>query len=273
MRRWPRDYMGAVRAPQAPTSLGPPGNVGRSTPVQLAAGLQAADVTQLVAVTYPEPRQLVVTMRQVSRVANPVTPWVATQGSPAFNGPDLSTTTVMRTRVRWGAGGVSFLAFFDYPLAGGVFGLTAESLSVDVTWWDYATASAAPPTFGSADIVPVVGAFLVEGVVADPSPLRYAEDLLALAASPAPASAAVLNVPPYARQLALASNSTNAITLEVAFQTGGGATIDAQRVTAPAGAGARVVLDVPSQACSVLVSNQDGVNAINVRPSWRIGLT
>lgn len=249
-----------------------PANVGKVTPVALTGGLTAADTTQLVTVGYPDgARQLVVTLAQVTRQANSSTPWVAPRSSPAFNGPVLPASAVMRVRARWGAGGVSFLSVADYPLCGGSFGLVAESLSLDVVWYDLVTGVATPPTFASAGAVPVVGAFVAEGQITDPHPLRWTEPLAALAASPGPGNEAAFNVVPYARRLALVSDSAIAVDLLVYFRTAGGANLQVRRLVAPALAGLDVLIDVPPMACSVELANLSA-SPIDVRPIWRVGL-
>jgi hypothetical protein len=247
-----------------------PANVGRVTPISVN-GLTAADVTQIVTASYPEARQLVVTLAQVTRLANASTPWVAPRSSPAFNGPALPAAAVLRVRCRWGAGGVSFLSIADYPLAGGSFSVMAQSVSVDAVWFDLTTGLPATPTFASAAEIPVVGAFLAEGVSAVAEPLRWTDPGLNLAAAPGPGNDAELNVVPYARTLALVSDTPLATDLLVFWRTAGAVNLQVRRYTGAVGAGLDVLIDVPPMAVAVQVANLSP-SPIFIRPIWRLGL-
>jgi len=248
-----------------------PANIGRFTPISLAAGLTAADTTQLVTVAYPDgPRQNLITLAQATRVANPTTPWVAPRADPAFNGPILPVGFVMRCRCRWGGGGVSFLSDQDYPLAGGSFSVVADALSIDVVFYSAVTGQPANPTFGAASEVPFVGAFVGEGISAVPYPLRWTDPAMLLLASPGPGNDATRNVVPYARQLALTSSTTLATDLSVIWQTASAAVVQNRRYTSLAGDGVDLLVDVPPMAVAVQVINNAA--SLNVNPIWRMGL-
>lgn len=248
-----------------------PANVGRITSVALVDGLTAANTTQLVTVSYPDgPRQLVVTLAQSSRVANPTTPWVAPRADPAFNAPVLPVGFVMRCRCRWGAGGVSYLSDQDYPLAGGSFSLVASALSIDVVFYSTVTGFPSNPTFAASSEVPIVGAFVGEGVSAVPYPLRWTDPAMQLLASPGPGNDANRNVVPYARQLALTSSTSLATDLSVIWQTASAAVVQSRRYTSLATEGVDLLIDVPPMAVSVFVINNAASLVVN--PIWRMGL-
>lgn len=181
----------------------------RMNSVDIAGGLVRVEKTQLISARVDAPRQFVVTLQQIS-TAQGSTPWEASfdgylgtwvPPNLVFNAPAVPSvsvggqfSTVLQCNLRWGAGGVSFTAAFDYPVMGGSFGIVADTMDINVGFRGNAL-----PTGIEPDRVPVIGAFMVEGVAADPTPLRWAESTDAFA----PGEFLWWSVKPYARRLRL----------------------------------------------------------------------
>lgn len=229
--------------------------------------------TQLISARTKAPRQWMVTLMQAVTGKSSVSPWQASvDGGTVFPFANYFTAPQMpdpdryaMVDLRWGAGGVAFNARFDYPTRGGVFALCADTVDINVSMRD----PLASTTYTSLDLIPVVGAFMVEGQPADPSPLAWLEP------------AAVVNlaatrtwvVKPFARtvNIVIASVSTTA---SVQFLSASAALLQ-QRTVKPPAAGVDVVLQdipVPAQAAVMQVTNVAGANA-TVYIEWGIGLS
>lgn len=181
----------------------------RMLSTDIGGGLVRVQRTQLISARVDEPRQFLVTLAQIATEQGS-TPWEAsfdgylgTWVPPGlvFNAPAVPSvsvggvfSTVLQCNLRWGAGGVSYTAAFDYPVAGGSFGITADTIDINVGFRGNASPGGIEP-----ERVPVIGAFMVEGVAADPQPLRWAESTRAFA----PGEFLWWSVKPYARKLRL----------------------------------------------------------------------
>ena len=230
--------------------------------------------TQLIAARFKVPRQWVITLMQPVIGSSGVNPWISTfdGGSvypavaPAiFTAPELPVASPMEIHLRWGAGGVMFDTKFDYPAAGGTFGLTADSLNLDVSF------RGALPVYNSLELVPVVGAFMVPGIAADPTPARWRElgDLGTGYTTIVAGEDAFWAVKPYARRLRIASGDI-ATRYLVEWLDTAGASLWSERVNL-AGIGDARTLDVPAQATVVrVVSNSATPSTWSLE--WAIGL-
>jgi len=230
--------------------------------------------TQLIAARFKVPRQWVVTLMQPVIGLSGVSPWVSTfDGSSTYpavapalmTAPELPVASPMEVHLRWGAGGVIFETKFDYPAAGGTFGVTADTLNLDVSF------RGVLPTYNALDLVPVVGAFMVPGIAADSTPCRWRElgdagtGYTAIAAG----EDAFWAVKPYARRLRLASSDI-ATRYLVEWLDTAGASLWTERVNLAAVGDARIV-DVPAQATVVrVVSNSAAPSTWSLE--WAIGL-
>lgn len=261
-------------------------NIGNQRPmatVPAAGGLVTLDNTQLVSMRVDNPRQWAVTLQQPT-IPNGVQPWaqdfdgrtynpppgppVSVFGAPLIPATASGVTSKLQALLRWGAGGVSFLARFDWPMAGGVFGVTADQfdLSVFVDNGGSAQQGIAPAQ------VPVIGAFMVPGQPSDPTPLRWYD-------KPPPADIGVgafadWSVKPYARRVRVISPAP---LVGISFLTCNGAGIvyvigGVARKESAAGAGIDAVVDIAAGAEIVRVFNGDGAVARSINVEWWMGL-
>lgn len=248
---------------------GEPAVIGRQ--IQLAVqpdgATFVAQPTQLISHRQNAPRQWVITIAQALVGPNGVTPWqvpTASEGSnvapgPGTEVPRTSGSNPMQVALRWGAGGAAFLSRFDYPLAGATFGLTADTVDVNVVFRD------APLAYAAMAIVPVVGAFMVPGLAADPSPLRWYDNPGIVAAG----DSGYWSVKPYARRVRVLISAANAVDSYVAFREGIGGILMQQSLIAGRHA---LEIPVPAQASVFEYFNNGAVN-VSVQVEWQIGLT
>jgi hypothetical protein len=228
--------------------------------------------TQLIAAQQLAPRQWVVTLMQPVKLGG-VQPWQSTfDGSAAyppvapllFTAPQLPRNPVaaavvigaLVVKLRWGAGGVAWNTEFDYPAAGGVFGVTADNINIDV-----ALKSDVAPYVLLAD-VPVVGAFMVEGQASDPSPLRWFEG----SAQVANGTSGFWAVKPYARKLHV--TTIDATLTNIVWRDTVGNVLRRHRLPA---APVDIDIDVPGQATVVEVAN-GGAAVTAYALEWKMGL-
>lgn len=235
--------------------------------------------TQLISARLSMPRQWVVTMRQATQNRRPESPWLATFDGSAtapdnsngagrnfsaptmpFAGGGATRDGNMQVLLSWGSGGTRFNTQFDYPLAGKVFGLTADSVELSVGL----KTPANPTNYASPTLLPVVGAFMVEGVVTDPVPLRWQEPIVTIAIG----GADLWSVKPYARRahISLATAGNYVVT----WLDGAGGTVWEQPIAA--GDGRNLLIDVPAQAAVLAMVNGTGALA-TMQLEWQIGLT
>lgn len=148
-----------------------PVNYGRqsgfpSTPV--IGGFQLTNNVQLISERVDHPQQWVITLAPITlQRAVGVLPWLATfDGQVGVlpptvpnNVPIVGVPSVpFRVLLAWGAGGVRYQTVFDYPVAGGTFGLLADTLDLNVVDPVLGTT-----TVTTLDDTPVFAAFMAPG--------------------------------------------------------------------------------------------------------------
>jgi hypothetical protein len=160
-----------------------------------------------------------------------------------------------------------FETAFDYPAVGAAIGVTADTMFVDVGF----RAGAAVPVYAALASVPVIGAFMVPGIAADSTPMRWRElgDLGTGFTTIVAGEDAFWAVKPYARRLRLASPDI-ATRYLVDWLDTAGATLWSERVNL-AGIGDARVLNVPAQATVIrVVSNSAAPSSWSLE--WEMGL-
>jgi len=234
--------------------------------------------TQLISARLSHPRQWVVTLMQPVTSRSGVNPWISTFDGAAyppvgvniFTAPVLPVGTPMLVALRWGAGGCAFETLFNYPAGGGTFGVVADTLDLNVGFHGAAL------SYGDLLDVPVLGAFMVEGTAADPTPLRWRElgdPGLAGLVVIANGSDAFWAVKPYARRLRIIT-ADQLTRYRVDWLDTASGLIVAHRFDIPAGETgnqAGVSLVVPATATVVRIVNNGAAPAAYAL-EWEIGL-
>ncbi len=243
----------------------------------------AAVATQLISARVNESRQWLMTLMPPTKGDSGVLPWISTfDGShdapgsliapEVFTAPVLPATSgfepSLRVALRWGAGGTAWTTAFDYPGNGGVFGITADTVDLNVS------VTGANTVFATQGLVPIVGAFMVPGQAADPSPLRWAERGQVIATT----LSRYWAVKPYARRLHIRIPLSGAMVrppnLSWLDAAGNGLVIETLTMSGISGTNTAHVdqtVNVPSQAVAVGVTNNDAAS-ITVYLEWEIGL-
>jgi hypothetical protein len=243
----------------------------RLTTQQNGAGQYIVQSTQLISARVKQPREWVVTLLQASKGGHAVGPWEYTEGSATW--PADATVPVipigaqqrMQVALRWGAGGASFTSKFDYPDAGGAFGITADTLDLNVAFKQPATST----PYTSLDDVPMVGAWMVEGRAADPTPLRWREISKGLGG--AGATAAFWTVKPWSRKLHVSTGSGTAPAgALLQFLDGASALLWEKSLAGASAAIVDVEIDVPAEAVGIKITN--GATPAIYYLEWKIGL-
>jgi len=192
----------------------------------------------------------------------PVPPAIFT--APIFAGSASNAVlNALQLNLRWGAGGVAFQTRFDYPQMGGVFGIIADHVTLDAVFRGGRTFPGGAPTPATT---PVLGAFMVEGKVADPSPLRWLEKFQTL-----DAVGIWWAIKPYSRAVRISVVSAGAQNILVEFADSNGNVIRAESFAVPVTAGVTVTYDLTSIATLVkLTADVETGSAVSVE--WKIGL-
>jgi hypothetical protein len=243
--------------------------IGRKTimTTQVDAGQFVAQPTQLISARNLQPRQWVITLAQVTRGEEGTTPWQFSEGGtllapttvPVIPGPS-TTGQALAVDLRWGAGGASFNTLFDYPLAGGTFGVTADTLDLNVRF------RVQPPApYASLNLVPVIGAFMVPGNETSELPLRWFDNVVGGAPG---ASPRFWTVKPYSRRVKI-SITANSATPSLRFLD---ALTNNIQVTPLPATDFTQVFEVPAQAAYMCVVTGAGAGA-TIWVEWQIGLT
>lgn len=248
---------------------------GFQTPVvtsPITGGFQMVN-TPLLRANMPIPRQWLVTLAPPMRGPQPLpyratfdgtstVPTAANFGAPQMVSVGTPLETLQVT-VRWGAGGVRSQSAFDYPMLGGTFSLTADSMDISV-----AAKYGGAVTFGSAAEIPILAGWYVEGSPCDPTPMAWSELPVTVNAG----SDAYWSIKPYAKELVASVIGTTQARFE--WLNAAGSTLATVRVF-PTVIGAptdQPVLQVPRQAALLHVVN-DGVGNATVSLEWGIGLS
>ena len=187
-----------------------PANLGRRLPMNTQPNGAAFVLTQtsLLSQRIKQPQQLMITLMSIARGPNGTTPW-----SDTFNNTNTAPTALNSTApvlpdgnrglqlyLRWGSGGAAMETRFNYPVQGGTFGLTADSVDLSVL-----APSGAPFTYTSLNDVPQVGAWMCPGQAANPTPLRWPEGLSIIPTG----QSKYFAVKPFARQVEVSFYTLN----------------------------------------------------------------
>lgn len=156
------------------------------------SGARIALPTALLSQRVSEPREWVISLPPVMRDMNAVAPWRIKTDTAL-----LGDSAVLRCALRWGAGAASFTTEFDYPLCGCAFGIVGDFLDLSV--FVSTPPGGTVPTFAGS--TPVVGAFVVQAVPSEPTPLRWMEPVQVVTGAVVKASYLVA---PFARKVRLA---------------------------------------------------------------------
>lgn len=205
------------------------------------------------------PRQWVVTLAQVL-APNTESPWFFDgEGTTAFPGvntiPKFPAGANLMVDIRFGTGGVSYRSQFDYPVNGGIFGVTADTLTLSAFFRNAASFPYTVP----AD-VPFVGASMVEGIAASENPITWSEDPDAIAVG-----LYVWTVKPYAKRVRIALQGGAAGTYFEFVDEGG--TVLWHQPIAP---NTVVEANVPGSSVILVIGSSGAANAY---VQWDIGLT
>jgi hypothetical protein len=259
----------------------PSANRGRSTVMGTTGALGALTLipTLLIAEEHPDPNEWVITIAPpTTQLQGPTIPY--NQAVP-IDGTTTPPTTAntnlpalpgagLQMNLRWASGGITFNTQFDYPVLGGTFGLTAETVNLDVVLKPWPL----PVTFASVNVVPVVAAFMTPGRAADPTPLYWQEQPTGVTE----ATSAYWIVKPYARKLHITSTGIvftagDQVFIEWGAIANGALFREQIAIQGPAGNGyIDSVFDVPAGAQYVRFANT-ATNELAVTLNWRIGLT
>lgn len=236
--------------------------------------------TTLIAENEPDPNEWIINVAPpVTTKQGPVIPYQ--QGVPidaTATAPTTSNTNIpalpgagLQLLLRWATGGVELRTQFDYPVLGGVFGLSAERVNLDVVLKPWPL----PVTYATQDVLPVVAAFMTPGRPATKSPLQWVDQTAGLAAT---GDSNYYIVKPFARKLQLiASGMTFVSGDSYIVEWGNIATgalyrdIVVPSVVPSGNSYFDVTFDVPAAAQYVRLVNE-ATNAVSIHPIWHIGL-
>jgi len=258
-------------------------NTGKLTRLSMLSDVQAATETQLLTVTYQEPQQLSCTVLQSTSTENPAAPWNAANVDNAnvygpvpgsFNAPDSPVSIgvwALRCRLRWGIGGASTVAIFDYPVMGATFSFLAQSMNLDALWYDGTTNTFASPTFANINAVPFVGAFVGPATPGgEETPIRYRERSATIL-SPQEVYYAVKS---HARRCRVTCLTEGAVNLKIDFITKQGVLLQRDVQIGTATALIDRVYEVPMQAAVVRVTNNSALALTVIAVvEWQMGFS
>lgn len=255
-----------------------PVNAGVQRPFPVApvpGGYAVTQNVQLISERVAEPRQWVITLSPITlQKGVGVVPWanqidgVVAITAPAFvagmgNVPYPSLPAIpFRVALNFGAGGIRNHAEFDYPVGGGTFGITADTLDLLV----FNPQGNPVVTIPDANDVPVFGAMMVPGAPMSPSSLTLTD--VNGNADNGPGESVLWSVKPYARHVWVSQlhNSGSGGLFNVIFYDASGLplwntlrAVDTVRVP------------VPSGACFMTVVSIAGGQLF--RPMWEIELS
>ena len=246
------------------------GRLVQANVVAVTGGFQLAP-TLLIADTEPKPQQWMVTIAPPVQSNNTLLPWYSSfdgtatvpNNNPASGGYNFGAPLLpvlgLTCQVRWGAGAATFTTQFDYPYNGAVFGVTAETLYLEVLLKQ----GQAPITYATMAEVPYIGAFMVEGRPANPTPLRWL-DVGAIV--PATASGTIYwPVRPFARTLDLyITNGSPAADFELVWCNADGTAVYTTSFQLATTTG-NFSFDIPPTAIAWSLT-QTGASAPSVQP-------
>jgi len=209
--------------PRVPSGLTPNYGSRNRFPVSPApGGFSTNNNVQLISARVVDPIQWVVTLQPMVQSGFQALPWDAPWDGaallPITGHVPQSDSIPYRVRVTWGAGGVRGDAFFDYPVAGGSFGVVADTLDLSVF-----NPTLVASVYATEEEIPVFGAFMVPGVSTNQlAPMNFADVPQSFAAGIG--DVVRWSVKPYARRVwisqLLAPNA--AVRYRVSFPGAGG---------------------------------------------------
>lgn len=248
---------------------------GFQTPVAtrpITGGFEMTE-TSLLRANWPIPRQWLVTLAPPLRGAQPL-PYRATFDGTAtvptganFGAPQMLSVgqplETLQVKLRWGAGGVRSETRFDYPMLGGTFSITADSMDIGV-----ASKYASAVTFGSTAEIPIIAGWYVEGAPVDNTPMGWSELPCGVLAG----ADAYVSIKPYAKELLL--GMAGATQARIEWLNASTATISIVRVfpTVIGSPMEQVILQIPRQAVLVRIVNDSAANG-TFYLEWGIGLS
>lgn len=233
--------------------------------------------TSLLRANFAKPRQWLVTLAPPMRGAQPlpyratfsgvtpgVVPTVGNFGAPPITSVGTPQET-LAARVRWGAGGVRSETAFDYPMTGGTFAITADSMDISV-----AAKFGGTVVFGAQDEIPVVAGWYVEGAPVDATPMAWAEIPVTVAGG----NDVYFAIKPYAKTVTIRADTTGAAVERIQVEwLKSDATLVARNVyDVQAPSSFDLVLE-PVHAATVLRLVASGAVAKTFYVEWGIGLS
>lgn len=256
-------------------------NIGRVTRLNMLSPVLCASETQMVTASLQTPTQLLVSILQATAASNGVTPWQSAEidgstslvalSAPSFNAPTPPITPgtwVLRCRLRWGIGGASTVALFDYPVAGGKFCVTASELSLDALWFNSITGLGGTPEFGSPLDVLTIGSFISDGWSPVDAPVRLREAAIGLNA----AATAVWAIKSHAVTCNISSQTEQITTLAIQFVLRDGTAQTTRLVPGTAVDLIDVTVDVPPNCVALRVTNRGAIQ-MGIFVSWQMGFS
>lgn len=262
-------------------------NAGNRSRLNVRPTLDAFIVTQtqLIRAQLDYPRQLLVSLMQPTK-GNGVNPWVSTfDGLGSGTGPPIPYPQVvppepylftapympgpahaLQVRLQWGAGAVRYETRFDYPQTGGVFGVTADQLNLDVI---PKAEEGQSLSYATENDIPVVGAFFCEGAPADPTPMAWLEVPRTLVG----ATDAWYAVKPFSKTVNVCSMSRVIASVTIEFYNTVGDVLWSTSISQTASDTLRVELDVPRQATLMRIANGAPLANQEIVAEWGIGLS
>ena len=177
--------------------------------------------------------------------------------------PDIASA--LQISLQWGAGGVRYVTAFDYPAVGGVYALTADALDVSVN-----VKGAQVINYNSQNLIPVIGAFYVEGQPVDPTPMGWAEPNVSIAGL----GEASWAVKPFTKDVNLVVGTTGAAVerFAVTFKNTLGTAISLADYLVQAPGSFVQTLQVPRQATVMTITNRTAT-AKDIYMEWGIGIS
>lgn len=173
-----------------------------------------------------------------------------------------------KVKLTWGAGGVRGDAVFDYPMAGGVFGLFGDTVDLSV----FVPTGQPTTVYPDQGSIPVFGAFMVPGTSTGSVRLTDVEPDAATAVG----SSRQWAVKPYAKALWVSSAfSVGAGLYAVEFLNSAGALLWGTQQGQDAGSSNEQgrPIPVPPQATTVRLTNISGGAGMLWSLMWDIGLS
>ena len=185
-------------------------------------------------------------------------------GGTIYSAPVLpDPAAALQMLVSWGAGGIRYQTAFDYPALGGTFSITCDAMDIDV-----GVKGNQVIAYNDLNLIPVVGAFYVEGAPVDDTPMAWLEPLGAVPAG----GNTFWAVKPFAKELVFAINGGAITSVRVEFLNTAGTTLWVRNYTRVVGdPDVADTIQVPRQATVVRIVCLGGAGTASLE--WGIGLS